>query len=162
MVTVLNLLVASFIDGFSNLYEGPEDAQVEGEDAQDEDAQTEAKHPPGADEIFEVRDPLDTGFESKYPDSDDDSVGSVGLEYGDPEGERLEYSDPEGERLEYGDPEGERLEGGDPEGDRLESGDPEGGDPEGTDLKASGGGEEAACAAIGENADNNTTYLDSQ
>ena len=82
VVTVLNLVVASFIDGFSNLYEDPEEQDSQSDHEIDmEGAVIEGKNAEGA------------KYESK-------------TEYIESESKSREDVDPEGEVLSPGDPEG--------------------------------------------------------
>ena len=72
VVTVLNLLVASFIDGFSNLYEKPKDAQTdpEGDETDSEEDENESKH-------------QDIGSESNGEGDDLDHADAEGTEQKD-------------------------------------------------------------------------------
>ena len=88
MVTVLNLVVASFIDGFSNLYEDPAQKPRADDDMDLEGAESEGKHAEGAE------------YESKIEHEGPESRSEEEL---DPEGDCLTPSDPEGAVV---DPEG--------------------------------------------------------
>ena len=82
VVTVLNLVVASFIDGFSTLYDDPEEEESQSDDDTDlEDAGSEEEHAEGA------------GSETKTEHIESESKPQVDV---DPEGEVLAPDDLEG------------------------------------------------------------------